>query len=65
MDFLLGIFTLSKMLMVLGFLLFIGGYTLGNKYKKIKQFPPEVTLNISILLSILGVIILISGFVLS
>ncbi|MCY9311721.1 hypothetical protein P5624_00315 (plasmid) [Bacillus subtilis] len=59
----MAIFTLSNMLVFLGFLLAVGGYVMGNRYKKIHWLPYEVTLNISILLVCVGVIILIVGYI--
>ncbi|MEH6890866.1 hypothetical protein V7024_14290 [Bacillus sp. JJ864] len=63
MNFFSEIFSVSNIFLVLGFLLAMGGYLLFSFYKKVKRFPEKVTLNIAILLCVVGVVLLFFGYV--
>ncbi|PEB42279.1 hypothetical protein COO06_08185 [Bacillus pseudomycoides] len=64
MNLFSAIFSVSNIFLVLGFLIAMGGYLLFSFHKKVTQFPPRVTLNISILLTVVGVVLLFFGYVL-
>ncbi|PDY14119.1 hypothetical protein COO16_03925 [Bacillus pseudomycoides] len=63
MNLFSAIFSVSNIFLVLGFLLAMGGYLLFSFYKKVKQFPEKVTLNIAILLCVTGVVLMFFGYV--